>query len=152
MFTLAGMCNCWMRDINSLAAASVSGLRGPPPAEYKKSYCILSQHIWQKLEICSIMRWPQYNLVLFEKPALDSRKLASQKGNNLILSNLDKGGQNCNPLRALWLHMCTWLYLVVCLYFCFVCALMWDCLQLYVFVSTQHKGFWKHNSGIWSFV
>lgn len=38
--------------------------------------------------------------MLFEKPALDSRKLAPGKGNNLILSNLAEAGKYCNPSRT----------------------------------------------------
>lgn len=97
MFTLAGLCSCWMGDINGLAPASVSGQRGPPPAEWEKSRRILSHRIWQEFEICGHYARPTINLVLFEKPALDSRKLAPGKGNNLILSNLAEAGKYCNP-------------------------------------------------------
>lgn len=97
MFTLAGLCSCWMGDINGLAPASVSGQRGPPPAEWEKSRRILSHRIWQEFEICGHYARPTINLVLFEKPALDGRKLAPGKGNNLILSNLVEAGKYCNP-------------------------------------------------------
>lgn len=61
---------------------------------------------------------PTINLVLFEKPALDSRKLASEKGNNLILSNLAEAGKYCNPFRALRMHVCIWLCVHVSLCLC----------------------------------
>lgn len=118
MFTLAALCNCWMGDINSLAAASVSGLRRPPPAEYEEELVYsVTPHltgIWNLLYYAL----PTINLVLFEKPALDSRKLASQKGNNLILSNLAEGEKYCNPFHALWLHVKCMCLLSVCASLC----------------------------------
>lgn len=47
--------------------------------------------------------------MLFEKPALDGKKLASEKGNNLILSNLAEGGNIVIPS----MHMCMCLHLAV---------------------------------------
>lgn len=60
---------------------------------------------------------PTINLVLFEKPALDSKKLASGKGNNLILSNLVEGGNIVIP--PVLCDMCLHLAVCVC-----ICALM----------------------------
>lgn len=51
--------------------------------------------------------------MLFEKPALDSRKLASQKGNNLILSNLDKEGNIVIPSV-----LCDFKYVCACILVC----------------------------------
>lgn len=59
--------------------------------------------------------------MLFEKPALDSRKLASEKGNNLILSNLVEGGNIVIPFvlcDCMWLHLaaclCKFVYVRIC--------------------------------------
>ena len=74
--------------------------------------------------------------MLFEKPALDSRKLASQKGNNLILSNLDKEGNIVIPPV-----LCDCEYVCCCVLMKVLqCALVQDCPQACAFVC-EHKGF-----------
>lgn len=56
---------------------------------------------------------PTINLVLFEKPALNSRKLARDKG--IIWSCLIwQRGKYCHPFRGLWLHVSGCVLVQVC--------------------------------------